>query len=344
MSNCIDVKERNFSFDALRVIAILAVIMIHISAPLVVNNPYKSLNFIVGNALDSISRIAVPFFIMISGFFMLNENKNITVEKIVKKTEKLFILLVLWSCFYALIYNTKDFIYYLIYGHYHLWYMFLIIGLYLQVPVLRLFVKEQNKNYVYYTILLGLIFSFLPNFLNGIFVSGNVSKYFNLYNVLMGGGYTVYFFIGWVFRLDNFKYFSRKLLKLILFLSLSSIFLCTQFVHYRNVNSYDIYYNSLNFPVLFYSFSLFYLLLSFFNSISNKISQNIKFFVSKCSSLSLGVYLVHASIIHLLESVLKNIVGDIIYVILCFPITIILSFIICYILSKVKYLNQLIKI
>ena len=46
MSNYIDVKERNFSFDALRVIAILAVIMIHISAPLVVNNPYKSLNFI----------------------------------------------------------------------------------------------------------------------------------------------------------------------------------------------------------------------------------------------------------------------------------------------------------
>lgn len=115
-------------------------------------------------------------------------------------------------------------------------------------------------------------------------------------------------------------------------------------MHYKNVNSYDIYYNSLNFPVLFYSFSLFYLLLSFFNSISNKISQNIKFFVSKCSSLSLGVYLVHASIIHLLESVFKNIVGDIKYVILCFPITIILSFIISYILSKVKYLNQLIKI
>lgn len=45
----------------------------------------------------------------------------------------------------------------LIKGHYHLWFVYLIIGLYLIVPLLRLWVNDTNKKYVEYFIILSII-------------------------------------------------------------------------------------------------------------------------------------------------------------------------------------------
>ena len=74
--------QREIEFDILRILAILSVIMIHVSAPYVINYQPNSLQFTVGNILDSISRIGVPFFVLISGTFMLDENKELTINKI----------------------------------------------------------------------------------------------------------------------------------------------------------------------------------------------------------------------------------------------------------------------
>ena len=59
-------KKRIYYFDVLRVIACLAVIMIHTSGTYVLRN-FRTFNFWVRNLFDSLSRIAVPLFVMISG-------------------------------------------------------------------------------------------------------------------------------------------------------------------------------------------------------------------------------------------------------------------------------------
>lgn len=38
----------------------------------------------------------------------------------------------------------------LIKGHFHLWFIYIIIGLYLILPLLRLWVKDENKKYIEY--------------------------------------------------------------------------------------------------------------------------------------------------------------------------------------------------
>ena len=42
----------------------------------------------------------------------------------------------------------------------------MIIGLYLIVPILRLFVKRENKRYILYFILLSVVFNYIPSFLS----------------------------------------------------------------------------------------------------------------------------------------------------------------------------------
>jgi len=46
-------------------------------------------------------------------------------------------------------------------GHYHLWFIYLIIGLYFIIPLLRLWVTDDNKKYVEYFIGLSIVFAFI---------------------------------------------------------------------------------------------------------------------------------------------------------------------------------------
>ena len=76
--------HRELEFDILRILAILAVIMIHVSASYIINYQPNSIQFTLANILDSISRIGVPFFVLISGTFMLDENRELTINKLKK--------------------------------------------------------------------------------------------------------------------------------------------------------------------------------------------------------------------------------------------------------------------
>ncbi len=342
-SSIIKNSIRVFEFDVLRVIAVLAVIMLHVSANLVINYEQNSTEFIIGNFFDSISRFAVPFFVMISGHFMLDEKKLMPISKIKNKIAKLVLLLMFWSCFYALIYNFHNFLPAFLYGHYHLWYLYLIIGLYLMISVLRLFVKENNARYVYYCILLGIVFSFFPNLLNAFFAPEKATKLAAMFQVPIGG-YLVYYLMGWSFHLNKDLIKRNSVKFLLCFISLITIFCCTQFVHSNYYKAYKIFYNSINIPVLIYSVSLFSLIYSILHKYSEQFCSKFKSFISECSSLTLGVYLIHASFLHLYVSIFKHMHHGILYVLLLFVLTVISSFITAFIISKIKYLKQLIKI
>jgi surface polysaccharide O-acyltransferase-like enzyme len=66
----------------MRIIAICAVVMIHISAEFVNAFPNGTFDFVCGNILNSLSLFAVPIFFRISGALMLNEDKKVTTRKI----------------------------------------------------------------------------------------------------------------------------------------------------------------------------------------------------------------------------------------------------------------------
>ena len=74
------VMERKLYLDLLRVIAIAAVVMIHVSADYVIY-PCNTMDFTIGNIFDSISRLGVPLFLMVSGALILDENREFNCKK-----------------------------------------------------------------------------------------------------------------------------------------------------------------------------------------------------------------------------------------------------------------------
>jgi len=340
--------QREIEFDILRILAILAVIMIHVSASYIINYQPNSIQFTLANILDSISRIGVPFFVLISGTFMLDENRELTINKLSKKILKLFIILVVWSAFYALVYNFHDFTNAFLYGHYHLWYLYFIIGLYLITPILRKFVRKENINIIYYFIILSLIFSYLPKTLDGLFShSDSISKFSNLFSLNFVTGLTIYYLAGWLIKYDFLKIQKYKtFLYYACIVSLILIILFTQCRTTTTFSAYDYFYDNSNILVFIYSVALFIACKNYFSKKIQNMTDKTRNVLIKLSSLTFGVYLVHASILNLLISIAKHlsIHSFILEIIILYMGTIILSFIICYIISKIKYLNKLITI
>ena len=340
------IAQRDIEFDILRILAILAVIMIHVSAPYVINYQPNSIQFTLGNILDSISRIGVPFFVMISGTFMLDENKELSIHKLSKKILKLLMILIAWSAFYALVYNFHDFTNAFLYGHYHLWYLYFIIGLYLITPILRKFVRKENSNIVYYFIILSLIFSYIPKTLDGLFSQSNsFLKFSNLFSMNFVTGLTIYYLTGWLIKYDFIKIQKYKtFLYFSCIVSLILIILFTQCKTTTTFSAFEYFYNNSNILVFVYSVALFIACKNYFTKKIPNYTDKTKNILVNISSLTLGVYLIHASILHLLTSIAKHLLIDscILKIIILYFGTIILSFIICYVMSKIKYLNKLI--
>ncbi len=138
-----------FSIDALRVIAILAVIMIHVSTKTL---SMQKLNVETGTLtliLNQTSRFAVPLFFLISGFVLeLNNKNNLSFVSFFKRRASRIILpFLFWSSLYFLIGRNFDpttlasskFFWTAILGtaSYHLYFIPTLILFYLAFPILH---------------------------------------------------------------------------------------------------------------------------------------------------------------------------------------------------------------
>ena len=131
--------------------------------------PVDSDNFLYLNLLNSFLRFGVGVFVMISGAFMLSPQYPHPPEKIFKHNlPKLLALIVFWVIFYGimdaldgdisaeevlsapLLIFTKP--------HTHLWFLYVIAGLYILTPPLRVFTEHASRRMVLYCIFLFLAF------------------------------------------------------------------------------------------------------------------------------------------------------------------------------------------
>lgn len=210
--------ERVFYFDILRTIACICVIIIHATGEIVDHADVFAGEFVFATAINSLARIAVPLFVMISGALMLDENYNFTVEKQKKHIKKILIFFVFWSVCYCVFFqiirpimkNTqisiKDIILNLLTGYHHLWYCFMIIGIYLFLPLFRLWVKKENKKYIQYFLILAFIFNFFFRQIAEIGVKFTDWFYPVEYIFLNRGyldyvgGFSFYYILGWYIK------------------------------------------------------------------------------------------------------------------------------------------------
>ncbi len=158
-------KKRESNFDLLRILSAFAVVMLHVSGSFLQPNEIGAFEncHLPVMVLNHIVRFAVPCFFMLSGAFILADERNADYKYFYKKSFKNIGITSVIFCVLYVIYGVVKlmagvFIFkkhgtdHVLPGmisvfknivagspYYHLWYLFTLVGLYLAAPfVIRL--------------------------------------------------------------------------------------------------------------------------------------------------------------------------------------------------------------
>ena len=163
--------------DLLRVFATIAVIVLHLAGSQMGAVSVSSPAWRVFNVYDALVRWCVPVFVMLSGMFMLDPHKGLPTTKLFfHNALRILICLVFWGGIYAVgeyMLAGGRFTLWGLWGailnafrgntHYHLWFLYMILGLYLVTPILRAFCRGASRGDFHYFFVIAFLFaSLLP--------------------------------------------------------------------------------------------------------------------------------------------------------------------------------------
>lgn len=346
--------KRIYAFDFLRIISACAVVMIHVSVDFIKEYDNSTVEFLWGNIFSAVSRFAVPVFLMISGALMLDEDKNLSTKKIMKSTLSILALTFSWSFIYALGYDVIKPILFgepislsgvadtFFNGHYHMWFLYVLIGLYLITPILRFFIKKENatliRNYLIFSVIICFVLSFMNVVLNRTIKQQDVlSDFVSNFSIGYIYEYIVYYIMGWYITKVKINKPTRSFIYAGSVVGLIGTIIGT---HLHFGQGFDEYFTSNNSPNVFvYSLAVFIFVYNLFER------KNITMgpFWLKVSQLTFGVYLVHCIFLFALKMICEDIDSALIEILVVFAGGTLLSFVTVFIMSKIPLVKKLIR-
>ena len=298
-------EKREIYPDLLRILAICAIIVLHVASRNMWLYDVGDFQFEVFTLWYSLTRWAVPIFIMISGAFLLDEKKSISNNKLFAYCKRILISFVGWSLVYA-IWNTiisYDFVwpnfnlsalwqnFYM--GPYHFWYLYVILGLYLILPFLRKCVAQCNKKDIEYLLLLFFVFSIFAPILTKFDVLPFLTYWINSMRISSVSGYIGLFVLGYYLRKYNemFK-LKRWVCMITFFIALILMIFLTFYLEIKTGVRDDFWQDNLSIFVVIQAISLFVLCMKNEKSLIAR-KERTKNAISYLSKNSFGVYLCH---------------------------------------------------
>lgn len=344
-------SRRIFWLDIARIAAMFAVVIIHLTAERWYDLPVKGIEWQMLNLLDSTVRWGVPVFVMISGALLLS--KEIPVKILYKQNiRRLLIAFLFWSFIYAIIdcingSGISRAVVHFVHGHGHMWYIFMIAGLYMIIPFLSRIIED--KKLLKYFLMLNFVFSFaVPQIINiSAMVNSSLGEFFSYYvdkaSIFLPLGYSGYFVLG--YYIVNIEISKRKEYFLYVFggVSLIITFLGTAFISRLNGVATSLLYDYLSVNVFFESVGVFLIIKRLFSARgSTEISERR---IAHISNACFGIYLVHVLTIQLFErfDFMEGIEGNAVaWVIIASIFVFLFSMVISLLIRKIPKIGKLI--
>ncbi|RSK25604.1 hypothetical protein EJF36_01030 [Bacillus sp. HMF5848] len=291
--------QRNYSFDYLRVIATIMVVLIHTSSP-VISQFTPTTGWHITNIYEALSRASVPIFVMISGALFLSQSKEIKIKSFfLTRSLKVVIPLVTWSALYLLLkmlvinsipVSLTNALQLFLTGnvHFHFWFLYMIIGLYLITPLVHVYVKHASKQNLTYFLGMWLVSSVLFKLINYMY---QITIPIELSFVT---GYVGYFILGYYLV----KYPAKKLIKyssIVFIISVGMTAGLTALFSNQTNAFYSFWYEYLSPNVVLSAVGLF-LMFTRFTKPLPRIYKMI-------NETSLGIYLLHPLVLSYLDNV-----------------------------------------
>lgn len=297
-------RERIYYFDILNVMACFGVVWLHCSGDAFTFRLDKY--WLMSLTIQVLAHWAVPVFFMLTGANLMNYHKRCsTAEYLKRRFIRVFFPFLFWSSFYfwwkcyfdGVEYTgIRDFIsLYLNNGAVNIfWFFYPLFAIYLSMPVLSILTEEQYKKQLYYLAGLAVIANAFMPLLPGFF---GISYFGDILPPLVGG-YVTYVLLGWILKTENFTRCIRYVIYAAGIFGAVSMFLGTIFLSMRDGVLNELLWGYLVYPTLFMACAVFL----FFKHCNWKLFSNEKFrtILSKLSSASLGVYLIHIKLIDVL--------------------------------------------
>lgn len=174
-------SQRDVSVDLVKTIAIVSVLLIHVSAPGLSGVEAGSSRWLSSLFWGSISRMAVPLFLMASGVLLLAPERPLPLRKLYGKSiPRLLIALLFWAACYKLFdlllwggidrwTLEQSFKEVLLFKHEeHLYYLHIMLLVYAFLPVTRLIARHGDRKLLEYGLglwfLLGILYPTVRTF------------------------------------------------------------------------------------------------------------------------------------------------------------------------------------
>lgn len=330
--------------DTLRVIACLMVILVH--SP----HPHEGMTSALSYGIISyLCSPCIGLFLMVSGALLL-PMLDTTKEFLSKRLTRIIFPLISWSIIYILIalslgnISLQDGIrefanipFGCVTGFAHGWYLYLIIGIYLFLPIFNSWISSNEKRRCEYYLIFWAITMCYPYF---IALVGNLQTY----TFFEFSGYFGYVVLGYYLSKYPIKLSSAKQWGLFIF---TTIFICAilpAIVYIANIPNYDTYnliiYNYKSMHSAMMCVCIFIIIQRY-----NPSHKFIQKGLSKFSNLSFGIYLVNFAILrevfkpYFQQNPLDNVGLEIL---ITFILSTIISYIIIWIISKLPFKKYII--
>jgi len=275
--------EREYSFDVMRVIAMFMVITIHVSN--IYSRSYGVISdwsYLFSLIYNTITRVSVPIFFMISGALLLDKKFN--KKKYIERIKRFLIVIIVWDLVYLIWdYFVLGMTYSPLYKLFiepfraHLWFLYSIILLYVFQPLLRK-ILSINKKFNIVLFILWLVFCTLSMF------NSTIASFFSLFSN-MG-----YFVVG-KYLYDYVKKNDLSKFNIIMIVMMILSFAGSIYLNSFASEKYNMFYNmflAYRTPYIILASLLFFILI--YNLFHDK---KVNKYIVILSEVSFGVYLIH---------------------------------------------------
>lgn len=296
-------NNRIIQFDVLRIVAALAVVWLHTSAQRFYIC-YPSVEWDARNFYDSLVRWAVPIFVMISGAIFLDSKKKIDIKNLfTKNITRIVSIFVFWSFVYSIYGGIGEngligLVKSMVQGPFHFWFIKMLIGLYITVPILRVIVADKKLEE--YFICLSLVTAFfIPMLFPFIGYISDVARhfveeYYEEFEIKIALGHVGYFVLGHYLANNTIKKMVKRIICILGILSVFAVCVLTFYASSRIGKPYLFFYENMNLFTLFEAIALFIYIKD------KQIVAKYHPVLINASKISLGIYIIHPLVMNVL--------------------------------------------
>ncbi len=302
-------SNRLVHLDLLRILACFSVVLLHASAQFWYDLPVNDASWITANSYNAVSRFGVPIFVMLSGALFLSPKKEVTLKKLyLHNILRLAALYIVWHVLYGLLdccsfswslLTPKDVLREIFAGRYHLWYLPMLAGIYMLLPVLHSWISNAKKETLQYFLLLFFIFQIGKETCLALRQSDAVSFFWSITQPVMVCGYLGYFVLGYYLATFDISAKARRCIYGGGVLGLFANVLLGNFLALRAGAPVAAIYDSFGIFTFLITVSLFLLFTGKMSRI--RYSARTTALIREISLATLGIYLMHIGLMEILK-------------------------------------------